>query len=83
MKPVADGEWFNRAEVGDGVIHIWEPYVVEKTRCNIWYVKGRERDVVIDSGMGLSPLGDFIGLRPGRRCLALATHTHFDHSDDF
>ena len=29
--------------------------------------------------MGLATLGDFIGMQSGRRCLALATHTHFDH----
>ena len=79
MKPIATGEWFARMEVGDNVTHIWEPYVVEKTRCNIWYVKGQERDLIIDSGMGLAALGDFIGMQPGRRRLALATHTHFDH----
>jgi glyoxylase-like metal-dependent hydrolase (beta-lactamase superfamily II) len=52
---------------------------IEKTRCNIWWVKGRERDLIIDSGMGLASLGAFIGIKPGMPCLAVATHTHFDH----
>ncbi len=79
MRPVAAGTWFARADAGDGIVHVWEPHVVEKTRCNIWYVSGRERDLVIDSGMGLASLGAFLALKPGQRCLALATHTHFDH----
>jgi glyoxylase-like metal-dependent hydrolase (beta-lactamase superfamily II) len=79
VKPNATGSWFAAAEVGDGISHIWEPYVVEKTRCNIWRVKGRERDLVIDSGMGLACLGDFLGTTRGTPCLAIATHTHFDH----
>jgi len=79
MKPVNVGAWFARQELGDGVTHIWEPAVIEKTRCNIFYLRGSHRDLVIDSGMGLASLGAFIGLESGQRCLALATHTHFDH----
>jgi glyoxylase-like metal-dependent hydrolase (beta-lactamase superfamily II) len=79
IRPVAHGSWFSIAECGDGISHIWEPYVVEKTRCNIWHVKGRERDLIIDSGMGLASLAQFTGTAPGKPVLAVATHTHFDH----
>lgn len=71
--------WFAKKSLGGGITHIWEPHVVEKTRCNIWYVSGSERDLVIDSGLGLASLGQFIGLTSGQPVLALATHTHFDH----
>ena len=79
IRAVAHGSWFSIAECGDGISHIWEPYVVEKTRCNIWHVKGRERDLIIDSGMGLASLAQFTGTTPGKPVLAVATHTHFDH----
>ena len=78
MKPIARGDWFAIEDCGEGISHLWEPHVIEKTRCNIWHVKGKERDLVIDSGMGLASLGEFLGLR-GKSALAVATHTHFDH----
>jgi glyoxylase-like metal-dependent hydrolase (beta-lactamase superfamily II) len=79
MKPVAAGSWFAVEECDDGISHIWEPNVIEKTRCNIWHVRGRERDLIIDSGMGLASLAKFIAIMPGKPVLAVATHTHFDH----
>jgi len=78
-RPIAVGSWFAKEECGNGISHIWEPNVVERTRCNIWHVRGRERDLIIDSGMGLASLAQFTGITPGRPVLAVATHTHFDH----
>ena len=69
MKPIARGDWFAIEDCGEGISHLWEPHVIEKTRCNIWHVKGEERDLVIDSGMGLASLGEFLGLR-GKSALA-------------
>jgi glyoxylase-like metal-dependent hydrolase (beta-lactamase superfamily II) len=79
MKAVAVGDWFASKECDNRIWHIWEPYVVEKTRCNIWHVKGKERDLIIDSGMGLASLADYMAITPGKPILAVASHTHFDH----
>ena len=71
--------WFEYRALDDGITHIWEPHVTPLCRCNIWHVRGRDRDLLIDSGLGVSSLVDAIGLLVEKRTLAAATHTHFDH----
>jgi glyoxylase-like metal-dependent hydrolase (beta-lactamase superfamily II) len=71
--------WFEHQSIGDGVTHIWEPYVTPLCRCNIWHIRGRERDLLIDSGTGVVSLVDAVRLITEKRTLAIATHTHFDH----
>ena len=58
---------------------IFEPHIKEYYRCNIWHVRGRDRDLLIDSGMGVVSLREQIPLLSGRPLLAVASHTHFDH----
>lgn len=71
--------WFERLELADDVALIWEPHVHPFFRCNIWLVRGRDRDLLIDSGMGLRPLRPHLGLTPGKPVIAVATHAHVDH----
>ena len=74
---VAEG-WFEARDVGDGVSLIEETHVHPYMRCNIWLVRGRDRDLLIDSGSGLRRLrGDPV--LGGRPVVAAATHIHFDH----
>lgn len=75
---VAD-RWFERRTVDAATTLIWEPHVVPFLRCNIWHVKGRDRDLVIDTGMGLAPLRDFARDILGGAVSAVATHAHLDH----
>ncbi len=75
---VAD-HWFEHRAVDDGVTAIWEPHVIAFMRCNIWHVRGRDRDLLIDTGMGMASLKDAIGRMLEKPVLAVATHTHFDH----
>ena len=49
-------------------------------RCNIWHVRGRDCDLVIDTGMGLSPLKGWLAQQTDRPIKAIVTHSHFDHS---
>jgi glyoxylase-like metal-dependent hydrolase (beta-lactamase superfamily II) len=72
-------EWYRMEQLEDGVTHIWEPHIHPFYRCNIWHVRGRERDLLIDSGMGVVSLREHIALVRERPLLALASHTHFDH----
>ena len=77
--PVAES-WFRRTEIGDGITLIIEPHVDVLEQANIWHVRGRHRDLLIDSGMGIVPLRlAFPDLFEGRETIALATHTHVDH----
>jgi glyoxylase-like metal-dependent hydrolase (beta-lactamase superfamily II) len=71
--------WYESRGVGDGVTWIFEPHIKEYYRCNIWHVRGRDRDLLIDSGMGVVSLREQIPLLSGRPVLAVASHTHFDH----
>lgn len=71
--------WFEYETLGDGITHIWEPHVTPLCRCNIWHIRGRDRDLLIDSGLGVLSLVEAVSLLVEKRTLAVATHTHFDH----
>jgi glyoxylase-like metal-dependent hydrolase (beta-lactamase superfamily II) len=71
--------WFERRKIDDDITLIWEPYVDPLIRCNIWHVRGRDRDMVIDTGLGIASLRDAARDIFGKRITAVATHTHFDH----
>jgi glyoxylase-like metal-dependent hydrolase (beta-lactamase superfamily II) len=78
-KPVAR-DWYVAERMADGVTLIREKHVAPWLRCNIWHVRGRDRDLVIDTGLGLRSLVDEVPALAGRPLLGVATHTHFDHS---
>ena len=71
--------WYRTARRADGVTHIWEPHIKPFFRCNIWHVRGRDRDMLVDSGMGVVSLREKIAWLAERPLLAVASHTHFDH----
>jgi len=72
-------QWFETRRFTAGVTLLFEPYVIEGVRCNIWHVQGRDRDLLIDSGMGLASLAERVRELGGRPVSCVATHTHFDH----
>ena len=71
--------WFAVTPIDDAITQIVEPYVDPFIRCNIWHVRGRDRDLLIDTGLGLSPLCPILAEVSPREPLAVATHAHFDH----
>ena len=70
--------WFARREVAPGVWHIEEPFYNADYRCNIFLIKGRDADVVIDSGLGVASLRPFIADLSAAPIL-VASHSHYDH----
>ncbi|MAI58547.1 MAG: MBL fold metallo-hydrolase [Rhodobacteraceae bacterium] len=69
--------------LSDGVSRVLERYISEDWRCNIWHIKGRDRDLIIDTGMGLWPIAqDVVALRE-RNVIAFCTHSHHDHAGGF
>lgn len=76
--PVAD-HWYEETDVGNGVSRILESHVAPWMRCNIWHVRGRDRDLLIDSGMGLRPLRAEMASLNTRPTACICTHCHFDH----
>ena len=77
-KPVAK-DWYETISHGDGITLIRELHVASWLRCNIWHVAGRDRDILIDAGMGLRPLKPEVARLSGRPLTAIASHAHFDH----
>jgi glyoxylase-like metal-dependent hydrolase (beta-lactamase superfamily II) len=75
---VAD-RWFDFERLEDGITRIWEPHVIRLMQCNIWHVRGRDRDLIIDSGMGIASLHEAARHLFGHRVTAVATHSHLDH----
>jgi glyoxylase-like metal-dependent hydrolase (beta-lactamase superfamily II) len=71
--------WFERRRIDDDITLLWEPHVDPLIRCNIWHVRGRDRDMLIDTGLGISSLRDAARDIFDKRLTAVATHTHFDH----
>ena len=71
--------WFERKRIDDDITLIWEPFVDPLIRCNIWHVKGRGRDMLIDTGLGIASLRSAAEDIFQKRVVAVATHTHFDH----
>jgi glyoxylase-like metal-dependent hydrolase (beta-lactamase superfamily II) len=79
MRIATAESWYETEARPDGVTHIGEPHIKEFYRCNIWHVRGRDRDLLVDSGMGVVPLRASIPLLTERPILAVASHSHFDH----
>jgi glyoxylase-like metal-dependent hydrolase (beta-lactamase superfamily II) len=77
--PIAE-RWFERRTVAPGVTLLWEPHVDRFLRCNIWHVRGRSRDLLIDTGLGVASLADAARDLFDMPLAAVATHTHMDHT---
>lgn len=71
---------FKTIRISDRITLIQETGVANFMRCNIWHVSGRDYDLVIDTGMGLSPLKERIMRETDKPIKAIVTHCHFDHA---
>src|SRR5262245_44227282 len=71
--------WFELRRLADDITFLWEPHVAPLLRCNIWHVRGRDRDLVIDTGMGICSLRSFAKDILDKPVSAVATHAHIDH----
>lgn len=71
--------WFTRHAVDAATTMLTEPFVNSYVRANIWHLRGRDADLLVDTGMGLAPLSPEIGTMPGKPLIVAATHIHLDH----
>ncbi|MCR9219240.1 MAG: MBL fold metallo-hydrolase [Alphaproteobacteria bacterium] len=76
---IAAADWYRTARCDDDVTLIEEPFIKAFYRCNIWHVRGRDRDLLVDSGMGVVSLRAQIPLVTEKPLTAAASHIHFDH----
>jgi glyoxylase-like metal-dependent hydrolase (beta-lactamase superfamily II) len=75
--------WFSATRVGPDLTAFTEPFLNDFFRANFYLLRGRDRDLFVDTGMGLAPLMPALALTPshtpGKPLLAVATHIHADH----
>jgi len=72
-------DWYETQSLGGGLTLIRERYVAKWLRCNIWHLRGRDRDILIDSGMGMRSLKREVPRLTERNLTAISSHCHFDH----
>jgi glyoxylase-like metal-dependent hydrolase (beta-lactamase superfamily II) len=72
--------WFEHETVDDGLLRIREPNVDPFLQANLFLVRGRDRDVMIDTGLGIGSLHEELAELFERPTIAVATHRHLDHA---
>ena len=77
--PVAP-HWFRATPLDETVTVIVEPHVHVVWRANMFFVRGRDRDLLVDTGMGVAPLAPVVErLRRAPELVTVLTHAHVDH----
>ena len=72
--------WFVTEDVGRDITWIREPGVHPFLRANMWHVKGRDRDLLVDAGMGIASLRAAFPDLITDRTVLFVTHGHLDHA---
>ena len=72
-------KWYEVRHFSDDISLITETYIANWVRCNIWHIKGRDRDLLIDSGMGVRPLKQEVSSLNEKPVVCVSSHGHFDH----
>ena len=75
----AGTSWFSKTSIDASLVAYTEPFLNDYFRANFYHLKGRDLDLVVDTGMGIAPLLPELNLTPGKPVLAVATHIHADH----
>lgn len=77
--PVAP-RWFVEDAVNARLSVITEPYVHPFLRSNIWHLRGRDRDLIVDTGLGVGSLRRELPHLFLRDPVVVLTHGHLDHA---
>ena len=72
--------WFEHETVDEGVLRIRESHVDPFLQANLFLVRGRDRDLLVDTGLGICALRTELAELFERPTIAVATHRHFDHT---
>lgn len=65
--------------MGAGITLLTEPHVHPLIRCNIFHVRGRDADLIVDTGVGVASVRVELAEVLDRPVTAVATHIHYDH----
>jgi glyoxylase-like metal-dependent hydrolase (beta-lactamase superfamily II) len=79
MKPVRQ-PWFETQRIRSDLYCITEPLYTWENRANLWLIKGRDADLLIDTGLGVSSLKLYLADLLDKPLKVVASHVHFDHS---
>lgn len=79
MKPVAT-EWFQHERLAPDLIRITEKHFDPIARANLWLLFGRDRHLLIDTGLGVSNLARYLAPLLVKPLTVVCTHLHFDHA---
>ncbi|GAC1459865.1 MAG: MBL fold metallo-hydrolase [Chamaesiphon sp.] len=72
--------WFSTQKIQDDLYLIAEPHYYWYNRANLWLIKGRTQDILVDTGLGVSSLRRYIASLIDKPLLTIASHIHFDHA---
>ena len=79
MRVVDEGGWFRVTALGEGITLVEEPYAGELVSANLWHVRGRDRDLVLDSGLGVVALRRELPWLFEHDPVLVLSHAHLDH----
>jgi glyoxylase-like metal-dependent hydrolase (beta-lactamase superfamily II) len=77
--PTAPAPWFRVERLSDELVRIDEPHVHEFLRSNIWMLRGRDHDLLVDTGLGVAPLRPVLSKLSDRDPIVFVSHAHLDH----
>lgn len=73
-------DWFAQEHVTDDLVCVYEPHAHPFVRGNIWWLRGDDRDLVVDAGLGVAQLRACVPAMFDRDPLLVLTHAHLDHA---
>jgi glyoxylase-like metal-dependent hydrolase (beta-lactamase superfamily II) len=71
--------WFTVDEIEHGIFRITEPHCHRLVRANCYVVTGGDRDILVDSCLGVAPLRPLLQSLSKKPLIVFTTHTHADH----
>jgi len=79
-------DWFTVMWVTARTAVLTEPHMHDLLQANLWYLRGRDCDLLVDAGNGVAPLPPVLArFVPGGRpeVTVVVTHAHIDHFGGF
>lgn len=79
--PIAEN-WFQATALDADTTVIIEPHIHVLEQANMFLVQGNERDMILDTGMGVIPFKPYLDTlrrNPKKEIICVSSHTHIDH----
>jgi glyoxylase-like metal-dependent hydrolase (beta-lactamase superfamily II) len=71
--------WFRSRRESASLTRIDEPFVHPLLQANIWHLRGRDRDLIVDTGLGVASLRVHLPHLFEHEPYVVLTHAHLDH----